>query len=395
LIPDLGTVAIIAFAARDVGVGRVLSLRPIVGIGLISYSAYLWHQPILAFARLSGFEDGSTPRLLLLVVAAFPLSYLSWRFVEQPFRRKDVLTRRSVLALSAAVLAAFCLVGGVIHRQHGFADRSVFKDNAKVNEYLAVKAQIRAWSHWCEQHRIKSPFALPICEIGEDHAEPEPELILWGDSFAGALMPGLDAELKGIGHSSLVFEADGCPPVPGVSIVGGTQCPSDPHGAFVKYVGGLPQIKHVICYGNVQGAMMNSEIRLNGVATSVDSASAVVRNTVEQLKQLGKEVIFVEQGPFMPSDTPDFYARNELSHRQDELFVPREQYLKFVEPIQRLQTSIAASGQFLATEDFFCDQARCPARTAQYGLVYSDNVHVSLVVARALARSILSRVRFH
>ena len=57
LLPTLGTLLIILFATKNTKVGKVLSLSPIVGVGLISYSLYLWHQPIFAFARISNLGD--------------------------------------------------------------------------------------------------------------------------------------------------------------------------------------------------------------------------------------------------------------------------------------------------------------------------------------------------
>ena len=85
LVPVLGTCLVILFGRSDTLTGRVLSLRPLVGIGLISYSAYLWHQPMLAFARIrvpGGLSDWA---MMGLALGALPLAWASWRFVEQPF----------------------------------------------------------------------------------------------------------------------------------------------------------------------------------------------------------------------------------------------------------------------------------------------------------------------
>ena len=115
LLPTLGTGLIIAFARPTSLVTKILSLPLFVGLGLISYSAYLWHQPVLAFARLQlgSTELGAAYATALLGVSLL-LAYLTWRYVEAPFRdRKRVPTpliwRSSGIAMAS--LAGVALVG--------------------------------------------------------------------------------------------------------------------------------------------------------------------------------------------------------------------------------------------------------------------------------------------
>ncbi|MFZ4125630.1 MAG: acyltransferase family protein [Rickettsiales bacterium] len=116
LLPVVGTALIILFATADSWVGRVLSLRPIVAIGLISYSAYLWHHPIFAFARIREVHAPDTLTLLALVTSALVLAAFTWYFIEQPFRNKAhryyVNGRR---ALCLAILTAIIILAVGIH----------------------------------------------------------------------------------------------------------------------------------------------------------------------------------------------------------------------------------------------------------------------------------------
>ena len=89
LVPVIGTALVIQYGGAGSLAGRLLSLKPMVAIGLISYSAYLWHQPLFAFARLRLTEAPSLEVLLILSALSLVLAAFSWRFVEQPFRRKD------------------------------------------------------------------------------------------------------------------------------------------------------------------------------------------------------------------------------------------------------------------------------------------------------------------
>ncbi len=88
LIPTIGTALVITFSNSETIIGRLLGIKPLVGIGLISYSAYLWHQPIFVFARHKGLTESNTFVLLMLAVLSIALACFSWRFIEMPFRDK-------------------------------------------------------------------------------------------------------------------------------------------------------------------------------------------------------------------------------------------------------------------------------------------------------------------
>lgn len=87
LLPVVGTVLVLGWARQGTLAAAILSLAPLTAVGAISYSAYLWHQPILAFARIRLAGDLSTAALLALCLLSLVMAALSWRFVEQPLRR--------------------------------------------------------------------------------------------------------------------------------------------------------------------------------------------------------------------------------------------------------------------------------------------------------------------
>ncbi len=109
LLPVLGTALIILFTDKNTLVGQLLSVPFIVGIGLISYSAYLWHQPLFVFARLSSLEELSVSMLLGLSLLAFIMAYISWRWVEKPFRNRNWLSQRQILWMAG--LCSLVLIG--------------------------------------------------------------------------------------------------------------------------------------------------------------------------------------------------------------------------------------------------------------------------------------------
>ena len=123
LLPTVGTALIIAYARPNTIVNSILKWPPFVGIGAISYSLYLWHQPVLAFARhrLIGEIGSITPFLFLLILI---LSYLSWRFVEKPARSAQ--SSNKVLIPLLVVAASFLGLFGIsTHLNGGIRDRNI------------------------------------------------------------------------------------------------------------------------------------------------------------------------------------------------------------------------------------------------------------------------------
>ncbi len=111
LLPVGGSVLIVLFATRDTLAGRLLSTKPFVGIGLVSYSAYLWHQPLFAFARIRLTEAPSLTLMLFLSVMAVVLAGFSWKYVEQPFRLKAVTSRRLIFQGALVGMVVFIALG--------------------------------------------------------------------------------------------------------------------------------------------------------------------------------------------------------------------------------------------------------------------------------------------
>ena len=113
LVPTLGTALIIMFSASSTTVGKILSVKLFVGVGVVSYSAYLWHQPIFVFARHKFGLDLEGDYYFWLMSLTFLLAVISWKLVEKPFRDIRIVSRKtvfltliggSVLVLSMGVL---------------------------------------------------------------------------------------------------------------------------------------------------------------------------------------------------------------------------------------------------------------------------------------------------
>lgn len=210
LIPCCGSALIIwaGEAGRSL-VGRILSLRPIVFVGLISYSLYLWHWPLIVLnglglsvplsvavpAKWSGFLVSQTASKLLEILIAFVLATLSWRYIERPFRsRERRIERRPLFALSAATVVVLLAFSGAVIEAHGFRTRFPSKA-VQVASYLTPSGSDtlgQLGDCVISGRNRASVFARADCI----HVTPgKRAFLLVGDSHAGALWQGLQASL--------------------------------------------------------------------------------------------------------------------------------------------------------------------------------------------------------
>lgn len=123
LVPVMGTCLVILFATEGTPVARALVFPPLVGVGLVSYSLYLWHQPVFAFARINSLAEPGPLTYVALITLSGGLSVLSWRYVERPFRAPGTITRRHFVRLALPTGAALATAGLLFHTTHGLPER--------------------------------------------------------------------------------------------------------------------------------------------------------------------------------------------------------------------------------------------------------------------------------
>ena len=113
---------IIWFSNSNGIVTRLLSTKLFVGIGLISYSLYLWHYPIFAFDRITDFNQGSSLNKLLLGIIIIILSTLSYYFIEQPFRNKKK-NFKVILSIILIIISVLVICNLNIIQKDGYKNR--------------------------------------------------------------------------------------------------------------------------------------------------------------------------------------------------------------------------------------------------------------------------------
>jgi peptidoglycan/LPS O-acetylase OafA/YrhL len=206
LIPVAGTFLIILFASKQTLVAKLLSTRLLVGIGLISYSTYLWHQPLFVFSRLRLVDSPTNTLLIILSIFSLFLGFLSWKFIEKPFRKKNFLTRKRIFIYSFISLLIPIIIGSIIKNNSGFLETR--------KSGTGIIYQHYGYNPW--NYEYNEPIGNEHCPRGfaidslcgfkklSDDQELSANNIVWGDSFSSHAAIFLEAyEDVNIGELSL------------------------------------------------------------------------------------------------------------------------------------------------------------------------------------------------
>lgn len=274
IVPCLATVVLIYVNAdQQTRVASLLSVKPVVFIGLISYSLYLWHWPLLVFARYG--QTHSLPnayRFFILLLSGL-LAYLSWRFVETPWRQPS-RSSRAVLVFSIGAVGTILIACVGIALNEGVPAR--FDDRTRRLLATMENREFRNSVPLADVHNGDLP------EFGD--ANGATRLLVWGDSHAMALVP-------------TIHEVCRARKVRGVQATHSSTLP------LLKFTAGR-KWEAAASYGDA----VLEYVRKNGIEVVVlagywsrDSAdprfSGCVRNTTEALLQAGCRVIVVRDIP--------------------------------------------------------------------------------------------------
>lgn len=206
LIPTIGTALIIMYSLPGTLSQKILSFKPFVFLGLLSYSAYLWHQPIFAFAKHRSLYEVNHETMIILSAASIIIAFLSWRFIERPFRDSNFLTQFTVFRLSIFGLIFFLVIGVIGTINNGLSQRMS-------DSVLLISNQNKNW-------RDTNPctFEGPISLVNlESCYNPDNTVYLIGDSHAQSLAKPLRSILEANGYNLISWTSSACMPIAGVS----------------------------------------------------------------------------------------------------------------------------------------------------------------------------------
>jgi hypothetical protein len=388
LLPTLGACLIIWAHPGTWFNRRILGNSVAVWVGKISYPLYLWHWPLLSFARiLEGHAVGARVRMTALA-ASFVLAAATYRWIETPIRRGRFGGRRVVVALAAS-MALIGAIGAVTFKDDGFEFRRAARNFpvTPVREFLVSRASDGS----CERILAKRTLKDEICLVNDPH----PEVMIIGDSHAAALNAA--AYLHRVALRTLLVSALACPPYPNISFIPlaatnyGNNCQAIANDELAT-AQALPSIRTVVVATDY-GDLARFAYR-NAAGTSLSVRAAFLEGNADlarRLLSLGKRVVFVIDVPTLKvapiNCVPRLFKPNPPSCNvayADALSAQGE----YRDWVAQLRTSVPP----LVLYDAFsalCDAQTCLARDDQH-FFYQDNDHLTVRGSEKVLRGLES-----
>lgn len=348
LPPVLGA-ALLILAGGSTGrlpwASRLLTSRPMVAIGTISYSLYLWHWPLFAYSR-AVFDAPPTPIIRsLFIVASLTLAYASWRFVEVPCRERRLLaTGRQASAFAASAFVGMLGVGLAICANQGFEGR------------ISRQARVYASTGLLDPSFLKELEAedVPVRLIRLGGAATAPEVLVWGDSHAMAVLRAFDAICRDAGTAGRAATHSSTAPVlghVGRSRNGINERAAAFNAAVADYVVKSGTIRSVVLVARWEFYFKDRDF------------PAALAATVDVLAAAGVDVYFMKDVPFYEFSVPEAAIRYDMlgwddsrltmtladfeaSHRFYDAFLPglEQKGVEVLDPIPFIYPRGAAFG---------------------------------------------------
>ena len=391
--------AFIIYAGTNGGetlTGRVLSSPLFAGIGLISYSVYLWHWPLIVFVRyrfpeLGLGESGANIGLRVsLAAASLGLGFFSWRFIERPFRKRaGTSQQRYAYAWFLGLTAALIAVALPVIKLKGLPERWP----REVNEMLRHRE--RPVSDVCKPLANSGLWPLDSCRIGP--LAVAPDTLLWGDSHAMMLIDGFETALRQTNQSVIVASVPGCPPFAGVMLYGrsrAAQCRAMVDTVMTAIVqSGVSKVVMSARWayyaegsGQDMGGGQPTQLSPDGIGKNPEVFSALFEDTVRRLRALGREVVIIGPIPEHRFPVALAMARNLVWQQVPPHELPR---VVFTERQRHVLPLLERLDAWPRVRVLYPDRLLCVGETCRYAQgakpLYVDANHLSPLGIKLIA----------
>ena len=391
LLPVLGTALIIMSGAQAWVNKAILSNKIIVWFGLISFPLYLWHWPLLSFSHILAGQIPSTAIRILVLLVSIALAWLTYSFVERPFRQKKYRKEKTFFLLS--LMITFAVLGCVIFTNDGIKTRSTDEREKSYEKNLttAIKNCEIFFPDWMKLN--DNPCMLQN-KNGND-------LAIIGDSHASHLYPGI-SELTENGAGVAVFSASCAAPYINIS-----SATSDPNAKKIRensyklinsayeFILNDPLIKTVILAHNPTCSFRDVKDMANPTTSNPDDIfENGMRRTFSALAYANKNVIILLDNPPLPFDPsscnsrPFGYAKsNEKCSFPRSDFDSREDFSNYNSHVRRVIKDYPNIKAYDLSH-IFCDDKNCYIKKNGQPL-YKDRNHLSFYGSRYVAPYIM------
>lgn len=346
LIPTIGTALIIFSAVKGTIVNTLLGTKFMVGIGLISYSAYLWHQPIFALTKHRSLHEPSVTLLIALGLLSLVLAYFSWKYVEAPFRNKVKYNRKTIFLYSGVGLSLLIGLGVFIHLKNG-----VLHDyDAVTKKMLMPELGFTDKQKGCHREGNRYAPVASSCVLGDDK-----QIVgaLIGDSHGYAVSAAVEAEAakQNIGLYQMTF--NGCPTAGSVYRVdfnADNKC-AEFNAEVEQFIINNKDIQNVVIvsrwtqfllgtgFDNGEGGVEKTKALIDNISNGTrERNTELIRqeklkkkaiDSINAYLEAGKKVVLVYPIPEVGWPVPEYIAKQTLFGEKD--FVTSTSYALFKE----------------------------------------------------------------
>ncbi|WP_018998418.1 acyltransferase family protein [Hirschia maritima] len=377
--------ALIIVAGLKSWTGLVLSQKPMVFIGKISYSLYLWHWPVLIFYKLFFLKtELNTLDAVILTAVSIVLAYLSWKYWEQPFRNLRKLSSFRILSFTSAGLIASVVVGmGVLT-----IDGRWRTFDARVHELTELSLNYTGSQVYTNQFRprhqscfvtdsSKAEFNKTSLEECLTSKTDNPSLVLIGDSHSAHLTGPLQQHLPE--YEILPLQASGCKPL--WPLQGDTRCNDIIRKGVVEY---LPTIDNPTVMISAQWAAF-----AHGTDTNFERDLLAF---IQKLYDAGaNEVIVLGPSLEYTMNLPLLMARAKIVGRTDTSSFVDHKIYEFDQRMNDLLSKQDSPAHYISLIDFICEQGSCEDDEP----VLFDANHFTMESALSVAQSIRENLVAH
>ncbi len=404
LLPVIGS-ALIIQAGRDGEhvIGRLLSLPPVVGIGKMSYSLYLWHWPIIVFFIYYAFDFPNLFQELMLLIVIFAVSWLTLRYVERPFRHaRPEQPQWPTFAGAGVSMAAIAGVGALISLMDGLPERL----SPEATAITELNTDRYNGFRECFVDKMENETWLEPCIYGATEDTGPVKIALWSDSHGPSILPGLERAAADYGERVALYGHDGCPGVSGLEVFwAGTDhsCASFIEDTF-EAIKGDPDISLVIYafraplytqgwvrYGFAERDRSPLEIGTdNGPLPDAENRFSFFMErfeaTIRELEENGKTVALIYPLPESGISVPAKMIRADIiGAAAEQVTVNRSYFDSRSGAIVEAFDDIAARTNIvpIRVDEKFCDEELCNL-TLNGTPIFSDNNHLSRPAAEQL-----------
>jgi len=392
LVPTIGTALIILCATQATSVGRILGLKVFVGVGLISYSAYLWHQPLFAFARHRGLTQSDQSEFTILVLLTLLLAWASWYFIEKLFRDKSSISRNSIFLFGITGSLFFVSLGLLGHFNNG----NMAQLDAEQESFLAgFDNDLPDWKYFtrtgipekyrfdCDfydipKYRTRNSTNVPLESISAScftsNKDRDKLVFIWGDSHAQQLYYGLRKALSK-DYDVLQVASSGC-----IAKISTTRSKLD----YCEY-------SNWFAFSKMQELKPKFVI----IGQNIQHNTEEMRKISDALLGIGVgKVIFTGPTPHWTPKLPSIIAYKFLANTPKRTFVGIKRDILELDRKVKAEFFSSSNVFYLSLIDYFCNEDGCLVYYGDdvgVGITTWDYGHLTPIASFNLAKDVLAK----